>query len=130
MSKYILIIYKRYQRFIKYSIIGLTGATLDFILFLIFNKHFRMYYQLANIISVSVGITNNFILNVKFNFEVKDDLFIRFLKFYSVGIFGLGLTAILLLIMVEMLHWQILVSKMVTILLVPIIQFQLNKTIT
>lgn len=129
--KALILYYKdKYIHFIKYSLIGVTGVTLDITIFYLLYQKLGMYYQVANIISVSCGITNNFLLNSFLNFKMKDKLFKRFIQFYSVGLFGLGISAGLLFLFVEQLHIIEIVAKLMTIAVVTIIQFNLNKRIT
>jgi putative flippase GtrA len=121
---------RKHSRFVKYSIIGVTGATLDFLLFALFVKVFGVYYLFANVISVTAGITNNFFLNAFFNFRKKDRLLNRFVKFYSVGLFGLLLSSALLYIAVEVLFISEIISKIIIIGVIVIVQYTLNKKFT
>jgi putative flippase GtrA len=84
----------------------------------------------ANILGIFIGITNSFIMNIIFNFKVRDKLVQRFLFFYSVGIFGLLLTSGLLYIMVAQLNINTFVSKICTIFVAFIVQYNLNKYIS
>lgn len=120
----------KYKHFIKYAMIGITGVSIDMVMFYVLNKNVGMHYQLSNVISVSCGITNNFLLNAFFNFKMKDRLLIRFFQFYSIGLFGLLISAGLLYLFVE--HFLILeiVAKIMTVGVVTIIQFNLNKIFT
>lgn len=121
---------QRYKHFIKYALIGITGVTLDMILYYVLNTYTDMHYQIANLISVSLGISNNFILNALLNFKVKDRLTMRFIQFYSVGLFGLLISAGLLYWFIEILCLNEMLSKAFTIGIVTLIQFNLNKIIT
>lgn len=121
---------KRYENFIKYSLIGVTGVALDFSMFAILTKYFNVYYQYANILSVSLGITNNFLLNAYFNFKLTDNLFVRFMKFYSVGLVGLMLSSVCLFVFIEVMLIEGIVAKIVVIGVVAIVQFKLNKIFT
>lgn len=117
----------RFENFIKYCMIGVTGVTLDFIIFFLLYKKLGIHYQFANIISVSCGITNNFLLNAFFNFKVKDRLLFRYLQFYAVGMIGLSLSALILYVFIEKLRFEALTAKIMTIFVVVGIQYTLNK---
>ena len=127
---YKVLMNNKYQLFIRYCIIGVTGVLIDVVIFYILNNKFNIYYQYANIISVSFGITNNFFLNAYLNFKKTDKIFIRFVKFYLIGFFGLLLSAFLLFLFVENLHLNIMHSKMIIIFAVAVTQFFLNKFIS
>lgn len=116
--------------FIKYGFIGVSGATLDFLIFTLLTRVFTVNYLIANIFSVSIGIINNFILNAFLNFKVKDKLLKRFFKFYSIGLLGLGISSGLLFLMVSFFGVDELVSKFSTIVVVTIVQYSLNKKIS
>lgn len=130
MRELILQYYTKYIHFIKYAVIGVTGVTIDFLVFYLLTEHVGMYYQYANAISVTCGITNNFIWNAIYNFKVKDKILKRFIQFYAVGIFGLLLNALLLFIFIELLDCHVLITKAIVILIVVVIQFFLNTKIT
>ena len=122
-------LFKKYlsKEFVLYGIIGVSGVLIDLVTFYLLEHHYGMNYQLANCISTSLGITNNFFLNAFFNFGKTDQLGKRFVKFYTVGLVGLGVTALLLYISVGLLGWNAVISKGVIIIIVFLLQYTLNK---
>lgn len=123
-------LYNKYRELIKYCIIGCSGALLDFIVYTILIKAFGMNYLLANALSVTAGITNNFFLNAYLNFKVTDNMFKRFISFYLVGMLGLLISEILLYLLVDIMSMNSIIAKIITIFVITIVQFILNKTIT
>lgn len=120
-------ILEKNRQFFWYSIIGFSGVTLDFLVFYFLNHELGIHHQVANLASVSIGITNNFILNAFFNFRMTDRLFTRYLKFLTVGLLGLLLSSILLYVQIDVFSIRPLIAKIVTIGFVVVIQFTLNK---
>lgn len=118
----------RYQNFLLYAIIGGFCAALDFAVYSALC--FILPYLWANVISTHCGIFCSFLLNRQFNFKVKNKTVIRFLSFYIVGLIGLGISSLLLYLLVDIASLNELVCKLLTIVLVAIIQFILNKFIT
>lgn len=114
---------------VRYCLIGVTGATLDAVLFWLLTKS-GVHYQIANFISVTCGIVNNFFLNAFLNFKTKNRLFRRFCSFYSIGLFGWAISAALLWLFIEKFGFPKLYSKFAIIFIVTVVQFTLNKTIT
>lgn len=114
---------------IRYCLIGVTGASLDAVLFWLMTRA-GVYYQLANFISVTCGIVNNFFLNAFFNFKTKNRLLRRFCSFYAIGMLGWGVSALLLWLFIEKWGLQPFTSKLMIIFIVTAFQFTLNKTIT
>ena len=121
---------RRYRELIVYCVIGGTGATLDFVIYSLLSKGVGIHYQVANIVSVSAGIINNFFWNYYFNFKAKDKLLRRLGSFYAVGMFGCLLSALLLWIFIENLGINPIVAKLGTIMFVTVVQFLLNKFVT
>jgi len=123
-------LYFRFEHLIKYCIIGCSGALLDLGVYTLLCCCTNIHYQYINILSTSAGIINNFFLNAYLNFKVRDYLLRRFLIFYAVGCAGLALTALLLFVLIEKLRVYPVVAKTVTIFIVTVVQFVLNKCIT
>ena len=84
----------------------------------------------ANAVSVTLGITNNFFWNAFLNFKVTDNLIKRFLSFYMVGILGLLISSGMLYFLIEKNHINVIFSKIITIFVITVVQFLLNKLIT
>ena len=127
---FILKLYNKYRNIILYCIIGCVGASLDFIIFSALTIWGGIYHLTANIISVSAGIVTNFFLNYFFNFKSQGNMLLRLLSFYAVGISGLCLSLFLLWLLIDYARFPVLPVKAVTIFLVTVVQYTLNKTIS
>lgn len=123
-------IYDKFGHLILYGIIGASCAALDFCVYTILVKVFSAPYLLANVVSIHCGIICSFFLNRSYNFRVKDKTKRRFLTFYAVGLIGLCISEVLLYVLVNMGGWNEVACKLVTIVLVAIVQFLLNKYVT
>ena len=121
---------KKYKSFIVYSIIGFSGVAIDFLSFLVLFNYFKLDKNVANIISTTLGITNNFFWNAFLNFKVTDKLLKRFLTFYGVGLIGLGITTIIFWIFVDILKLDANLVKACSIVIVVIAQYNLNKSLS
>lgn len=130
MLAVIKILFAKYRQLIVYCMIGCTGATLDFVVYALLTNVAGMHYQLANFLSVSFGIINNFFWNCYFNFKTKDKILKRLVSFYSVGMFGWALSAGCLWLFIEVMSVNVLIAKLGTIFFVTVVQFCLNKFIT
>lgn len=125
-------IYKTFvnRNIILYGLIGISGVILDIIFFAVLFNVFNVQKEVANIISTSIGITNNFILNTIFNFKVKDKFARRFVTFYFVGITGIILTNILLFIGTDNLGINANIIKILSLPIVFMTQYFINKKLT
>ena len=123
-------LYSRFRNLILYGIIGGFCSALDFGVYTALCYFDIMPYLWANIISIHVGIFTSFVLNRSLNFKVIDKTTQRFLSFYTVGLTGLGISELMLYLMVTLGGWNELICKLVSIVVVALIQFVLNKFIT
>lgn len=123
-------LYSKFRNLILYGIIGSCTATLDFLIFTVLTQWTPIHYIIANIISCSSGIFCSFQLNRKYNFKVTDHTIRRMVIFFSVGVFGMFLSSVILHFCIDDLHWNEIVSKLASIVIVVIIQFFLNKYIS
>jgi len=120
----------KHRQFILYAGIGLVGVTIDYIAYAIGVKVIGLGLLTANLISVSLGIINNFILNTKYNFKKKDNILLRFCLFFIVGLCGLLISDLLLIAFHYWLNFSPLISKLMTLPFVLIIQYVVNKLVT
>lgn len=121
--------YKKFRNLILYGIIGCSTASLDFIIYTLL-IHAGIYYVIANSISVVAGIVTSFFLNRQYNFKVKDNTKRRFVIFLTVGLCGMLLSNLILYICVDLFDLNKIVSKLLSIVLVVILQFIINQYIT
>lgn len=122
--------YRKFRNLILYGIIGACTATLDFLIFTGLTRWTAIYYVVANVISCSTGILCSFLLNRKYNFKVTDHTMRRMVIFFSVGVFGLFLSSLILHFCIDNLLLGELESKLISIVIVVVIQFFLNKYIS
>jgi putative flippase GtrA len=122
-------LYQRHRNFILYGIIGGISAGLDFGIYTLL-VHYGLNILFANIISIHCGIFCSFLLNRYINFKVKNKAGLRFLSFYAVGLLGLAISSGMLYLCVDYLMWDKIFSKLLTVIVVAITQFLLNKHIT
>ena len=117
------------MQFIKYGIIGGICAGLDYFLSILIHDSLGISEFIANFIGVNSGIALSFILNTFLNFKQTDDIWRKALSFFGIGYFGLALsTGIIALCKVFDMDFRI--SKLISVVVVALIQFVLNKLIT
>jgi putative flippase GtrA len=115
------------RQLVRYTLIGGSGVVLDLVAFLLLHNTAGMDEQLANALSTTLGIANNFVLNARFTFERRDRLVVRFLRFYAVGLTGIVLTNLLFLAFTDGLGIDANVVKAASLPLVLALQFVLNR---
>lgn len=111
----------------RYAAIGLTGVLLDYCAFLLLFNVVDAHEQVANAVSTTAGITNNFVLNAAFNFRGRDRLPVRFARFYAVGIAGILLTSAALRVFSGVVGIDPNLVKVLSMPVVLVVQYTLNK---
>jgi len=117
------------RQFLTYTVCGATAAALDALLFVGLTK-IRVFYLLANTISYGCGTLLSFILNRAFTFRVMDAPWRRLVTFFAVAGTGYLLSSASLIAMIEWLHWDKLIAKLASIVVVVLTQYTLNSRVT
>src|SRR5699024_11582850 len=86
--------------------------------------------EIANIISSTCGIINNFLWNSYTNFKVHDRMILRFISYFIVGQITTVFTTVSLFIFVTTLGYPQLIVKIVATFVATLIQFVINKVVT
>lgn len=115
---------------VKYGLIGILGLIVDFGIYMLLTILLKMNPELANFISSSCGLINNFFWNSFINFKVHDHLFKRFVEYYIVGQITTLFTTICLFIFVNLLYQDKIIVKVIATIIATLLQFGVNKTIT
>ena len=118
------------RQFIMYCLIGASGAMLDFLVYSLLVKETQLHYEVANAISYASGTVLSFFLNAHFNFKTRDALPLRFLSFCGVALLGWAVSAGILFVTVDRLHWDRYLAKLATIGVIVLLQYNLNRLIS
>lgn len=118
-----------FVQLVKYVLIGVLGLVVDFGIYTILT-HFKMNVEIANIISSTCGIINNFLWNSYTNFKVHDCMILRFISYFIVGQITTVFTTVSLFIFVTKLGYPHLIVKIVATFVATLIQFVINKVVT
>ena len=119
---------KDFRYILLYGIIGGLAAIVDFSIFTLCVKEFRVSAIISNLISMHIGMLVSFSLNTYFNFKKTDKLFRRFLSYYSIVLVGMGIST--LIIMIGTNYLPVLIVKLIAIVIVTVIQYLFNRLIT
>ncbi len=111
--------------FITYTVFGGIAVTTDILLFLCLFAIFKTPY--INIVSYTTGTFVSFYLNAKYNFNVKNKLTSRYLKFWTISILGAAWSSWLIKLLISSLHISAFVAKTSTMPLILVYQYSLSK---
>jgi len=120
----------RNRQFILYCIIGVSGVTLDFLVYSILVRTDALQYQAANAVGYTSGTILSFFLNARFNFKVQDRIAVRLLSFCLVAFLGWAASAGTLYLLVNRAGLDKYLSKLAALTIVVILQYNLNRLIS
>lgn len=117
------------RRFALYAICGGSGVALDFLTYSAL-VYFGLWYQAANIIGYAAGTLLSFVLNRAITFQVMDAPLKRLASFLGVAAIGYAVSSVALWALVERMGVNAIIAKAAVLVLVVLIQFSINSTIT
>lgn len=137
-----------FRQLIKYGIVGVVGLVIDMGVYYLLVTRFSVHYPfteaisgkhlsigmldiiVSNIISSTLAVINNFILNSYFTFKVTDNKFKRFLSFAGIAAVGMVVSSALLTVFIEYMGLNDLIAKGFAVIIVAMLQFIINKFFT
>ena len=120
------------KRFIKFSIVGLSGTLVNMAVYAV-AVNSGLYYLIAAVISFLFAVTNNFYWNFRWTFKGQAAFRSRrnkYFRFLAVSLLNLGINLLLLRLLVETLGFDKTLAHLVAIGLVSILNFLMNSRFT
>lgn len=142
---------KGIRELIKYGIVGVIGLVIDMGIYYLLVPKFSVHYPfsylisgllagnmsikmidilISNVISQTLAVVNNFVLNSYFTFKVTDKKLKRFFTFVSIAIGGMCISSMLLTLFIGIWGLNEMLAKAISIVIVAMIQFVINKFVT
>lgn len=119
---------KNFRPFIKYCIVGTIGTLIDVGTLFVLVEYFEFPVILATVFSFILAVSNNFIFNQKWTFRSPSKNYRKmFIKFFIVGLVGLGLTVVCMYFFVHILDIWYILAKIFTSGIVLFWNFLGNK---
>lgn len=120
-------VFATHKNLVLYFLIGMSAAALDVGLYAIFCFTLGMSAVLATALSIAAAVVYAFVLNAFANFGKSDRLFRRFSSYALISCGGLVFSAALIFGLVDMLGFPALLIKLITLPLVFVTQYALNR---
>lgn len=117
------------MQFLLYCLCGGIGVTTDYLIYYSAIT-FGLWYQSANVFGYLAGTLVSFFLNRKITFNVRDKLAHRLAIFLGVAAIGFSASALMLWLIVDAMSVDAKIAKLLTLPVVVIIQFLMNRRIT
>ena len=122
--------FKPNRQFVLYCVIGVSSASLDFLIYVFFLGQVLLHYEAANAIGYASGTIVSFLLNAYLNFKTTDRLAARFLAFCGIAFLGWVASAVILYVAIEEFDLNAYLAKLVAIGFVVFLQYNLNRLIS
>ena len=117
------------MQFLLYCLCGGIGVSTDYAVFYVLVTS-GTWYQTANGLGYLAGTLMSFSLNRIFTFAMRDKVLQRLALFLLVATIGFASSAILLWLLVDFFHLDVRLAKLITLPMVVVLQFSLNRRIT
>ncbi|MGF9693077.1 GtrA family protein [Rhizobium sp. 0TCS1.26] len=117
------------MQFILYCLCGGIGVSTDYLVYYL-SIQAGLWYQTANVLGYLCGTIISFCLNRIITFNARDKIAQRFAIFLTVAAVGFSASFVMLWILVDHMGVDEKVAKLLTLPVVVIIQFMLNRRIT
>lgn len=117
------------MQFLLYCLCGGMGVSTDYLVYYL-SVTSGMWYQGANGLGYVAGTLVSFSLNRIFTFAVRDRVWQRLALFLSIAAVGFGASAALLWVLVQHFGVDARIAKLITLPMVVVLQFSMNRRFT
>ena len=119
---------KLLNQILKFGLVGGTAFVIDYVLLYFCTEFLHIHYLISSIISFTVSVIFNYILSIKWVFDVKKKQDVRdFVIFIILSVIGLGINSLIMYVMVEKFGVYYMLSKIVSTAVVMVYNFITRK---
>lgn len=120
---------KLLKQIVKFGFVGGTAFVIDAGVLMILSKYVGINYMIANVISFTVSVIYNYVMSMKFVFEVNTERSKEknFVQFIILSIIGLGINEVIMKICVGLWTLPLLLSKILATAIVMVYNFISRK---
>ena len=119
---------KLLMQILKFGVVGGTAFIIDYGIFTILSQLLGIHYLIASIISFSISVIYNYILSIKWVFDVsKKQTTKEFIIFIILSVIGLGLNSLIMYVSVDLMQIHEMISKIVATAIVMVYNFITRK---
>ena len=119
---------KLLNKILKFGLVGGTAFVIDYVLLYFCTEFLHIHYLISSIISFTVSVIFNYILSIKWIFDVKKKQDVKdFVIFIILSVIGLGINSLIMYVMVEKFGVYYMLSKIVSTAVVMVYNFITRK---
>ncbi len=121
-------LYKKYEEIIKYLIFGVLTTIISILTYALFTRLCHIDIYISNILSWILAVTFAFVTNKIFVFKSHSKNVIKEgIKFYLARVASLLCELVMMFILVNLIHLDDMVSKIIVQIIVIILNYILSK---
>ena len=119
---------KLLNQILKFGLVGGTAFVIDYVLLYFCTEFLHIHYLISSIISFTVSVIFNYILSIKWVFDVKKKQDVKdFVIFIILSVIGLGINSLIMYVMVEKFGVYYMLSKIFSTAVVMVYNFITRK---
>lgn len=119
---------KLLNQILKFGLVGGTAFVIDYVLLYLCTEFLHIHYLISSIISFTVSVIFNYILSIKWIFDVKKKQDVKdFVIFIILSVIGLEINSLIMYVMVEKFGVYYMFSKIVSTAVVMVYNFITRK---
>jgi len=119
---------KLFKQILKFGVVGGLAFVIDYVLLYVLTEFMNIHYLISSIISFTVSVIFNYILSIKWVFDVSKKQGTKdFIIFVVLSTIGLGINSIIMYLMVDEMNIHYMLSKLVATFIVMVYNFITRK---
>ena len=119
---------KLINQILKFGVVGVIATIIDFAVLYLLTDFIHINYLISSIISFTVSVIVNYILSIKWVFEVNHKQTKKdFIIFVVLSVIGLGINSLIMYLMVDKLHIYYMLTKVFATAVVMVYNFITRK---
>lgn len=118
------------RHFYTYLFIGGIALLIELSVFIVLAQLLGFNLIISNATAMAAGMVTSFGLNYRYNFNVSDRFVLRFAGFAAVTLLSYLVSTTLIALLLNLPFMSLVIAKVITIPIVLLVQFTLNKRFT
>lgn len=119
---------KLVDQILKFGVVGGLAFLIDYGLLYFLTEYLHIYYLISSVISFTVSLIFNYILSIKWVFDVtKKQTYKEVIIFVVLSVMGLGINQLVMYVGSDLLHIHYMFTKLVATAIVMVWNFITRK---
>lgn len=119
---------KLIHQVLKFGVVGVLAFIVDYLTLYILTEYIHLYYLISSVLSFLASLIVNYILSIKWVFDVSKKQTIKDVVLFTVlSTVGLGINSLVLYLSVEVINIHYMIGKLFATFIVMIWNFITRK---